>query len=233
MVSRFVYFDEVKPNPKSYPDYLIAGFSVDAQRLGSLATDFRERVHPRLETLGLPLGTEIHAQHLYHGKGPFKGKDLHERFAIISDTLELLEATEIRLVYARVVIENLFNPDDAVEYAFTHFCERAHNTLHGCDLGMMIGDLDRATRNRLWAMFLNFRMSGTPWAFGQSLPKFIDSVHFVDSRVCEFVQIADVYAFWLSGISRREGYAAEALNDSTKHLHLFPTSYKIWPQKKP
>jgi hypothetical protein len=226
---RFVYFDEVKPNPGSFPDYLIAGISVDSEGLRQLSVQFKELRASRFKEMGVSEGTEVHAQNVYHGKGAFKGKSIQARIGLLADVLKLLEPEAVRLVYVRIHIDKLYKTEDAMEKAFTHFCERAHNTLAGANVGMMIGDLDRATRNQLWTKFALFRENGTPWAFGQELPKFIDTVHFVDSRVCEMVQIADVYAFHCSSGPHRSGYAAELMARLTKGINLFPKSYKNWP----
>ncbi len=43
------------------------------------------------------------------------------------------------------------------------------------------------------------------------------------------VQLADVYAFHLSG--ERKGYAADRLAELTKGINLFPASYKNWPTR--
>ncbi|MDJ1007969.1 MAG: DUF3800 domain-containing protein [Paracoccaceae bacterium] len=232
MSTRFVYFDEVKPNPKSFPDYLIAGFSVDQVGLCRLAEQFREIVSRRFAELGVPEGTEVHAQHIYHAKGDFKGKNIEARLGLLADILSLLAPEEIRLIQVRIIVDRLYNHESALEHAFMHFCERSHNTLGGAKVGMMIGDLDRATRNSLWKSFSDYRKKGTPWAFGRELPKFIDSVHFVDSRVCEMVQVADVFAFKCSDGEHRAGWPAEKFRELTKDIDLFPKSYKTWPPNR-
>ena len=180
------------------------------------------------KALGLDETEEIHAKFIYHGKGPFKKKDLEVRLQLIADLLKLLEPEDVRLIYSLTNIGKLYDPSKALEYCFTHFCERAHNTVERGGTGILIGDLDNASRNHLWQKFGRFRRTGTPWAYGAELPKFADTVHFVDSRVCELVQLADVYAFHLSG--NRAGYASRRLAELTKGLQLFPSSYKEWPK---
>lgn len=228
---RVVYFDEVKPNPGAFPDYLIAGISLSEVSLRSCLKGFNEVKAKYYAQMQLPHNTEIHAQYIYHGKGSFKGKNLDARLELIADLVKLLEPEDVRLVYSWIDVQKLYNADHALDQCFTHFCERAHNTLAGSDAGLLIGDLDPQSRNHLWSKFADFRRTGTPWSFGKELPKFADSVHFVDSRVCEMVQLADVYAFMLSGrAGTRAGYPHDRLKELTKGINTFPCSYKHFPQ---
>ncbi len=228
---RIVYFDEVKPNPGAFPDYLIAGLSLSEQSLRSTIAAFNETKNIHLRSLGIEGDVEIHAQHIYHGKACWKGKDLDGRLKLIADMAKLLEPEDVRLVYSWIDVAKLYNSSHALDQCFTHFCERAHNTLSGSETGVLIGDLDQQSRNHLWAKFASFRRNGTPWAFGQKLPKFPDSVHFVDSRVCEMVQLADVYSFILSGrAGTGSGYPQTRLNELLRDVNLFPCSYKVFPR---
>ncbi|MFZ1662321.1 MAG: DUF3800 domain-containing protein [Paracoccaceae bacterium] len=228
---RIVYFDEVKPNPGAFEDYLIGGISFSESSLRSTLTAFNALKEKYFGVLDVPRNTEIHAQYIYHGKGSFKKKNLEFRLGLLADLVKLLEPEDVRLVYSWIKIPKLFNASHALDQAFTHFCERAHNTLHGSEIGLLIGDLDSSSRNHLWAKFGEFRRNGTPWAYGQSLPKFADTVHFVDSRACEMVQLADVYTFVLSGnAGTRKGYPADRLAELIEGVNLFPSSYKVYPK---
>jgi len=228
---RIIYFDEVKPNPDSFGGYLLAGLSVSETSMRSTLMRVNEVKRSYFSDLGLDDGEEIHTKFIYHGKSGYKGKDLELRLNLIADLLRLLEADDVRLVYSWTNVEKLYDPQNALDYCFTHFCERAHNCVDRDGTGLLIGDLDDDSRNHLWRKFGDFRKAGTPWTFGQKLPRFVDTVHFVDSRVCELVQLADVYAFHLSGSGgHRKGYAAKRLSELTHDINLFPSSYKVWPK---
>jgi hypothetical protein len=227
---RIVYFDEVKPNPGAFEDYLIAGISFSEQSLRATLDKFNEIKEEYCGVLGIPTTTEIHAQYIYHGKGAYKGKDLEVRLNLLANLIKLLEPEDVRLVFAWINVKKLYNESHALDQCFTHFCERAHNTLAGSATALLIGDLDNGSRNYLWSKFADFRRNGTPWSFGKKLTKFADSVHFVDSRACEMVQLADVYSFILSGSAgTRKGYPANRLDELTKDINLFPSSYKRFP----
>ncbi|WP_413876065.1 hypothetical protein [Albidovulum sp.] len=168
---RVVYFDEVKPNPGAFENFLLAGISLSEASLRSTTQSFREVRNAHFTKLGVDEAAEVHAKFIYHGKKDFKGKDLEIRLQLLADMLRLLEPEDVRLVYSCINVTKLYDESKALEYCFTHFCERAHNTVDRGGTGIIIGDLDAASRNQLWSKFSEFRRAGTPWAFGKELPR--------------------------------------------------------------
>ena len=76
---RIVYFDEVKPNPGAFEDFLLAGVSIASSDLKEFLARFKEIRGQHYDKLGLEHDVELHAAYVYHGKGAFKKKDLETR----------------------------------------------------------------------------------------------------------------------------------------------------------
>ena len=80
-----------------------------------------------------------------------------------------------------------------------------------------------------------YRANGTDFAYGQDIRNLVDSVRFSHSHLSRFLQLADVYTWFLQFRNRNRG------SDDRRHrsvldifgrggVDLFPDKYKVWPK---
>jgi hypothetical protein len=116
-------------------------------------------------------------------------------------------------------------------------CERANSYVRGKKtIGMLIGDRESDHHAARFATTLSqYRASGTDFAYGQEIQNLVDSVHFTQSHLSRFLQLADVYT-WLLQFKKRnkdsDHFRHLAMFELLKreHVNLFPSKYKEWPK---
>jgi len=227
------YFDEVKDDiPQGRDDYLVGGIVVPMDKIGQVE---KELTNYAVEVFGsreLTKQTEFHGDFIYRAKGPFRGKSMAERAAILGRLADVIvQGDFIRKVYAAIYVPGLYNKSYAAEYAFAHFVERVQMCV-GNSPCILIGDIDDEQVRNMVRDFAQYRARGTPWAHGIELRSVVDTVHFCPSHHSRLVQLADAYV-WLETHSWgiRKGQMAELVSEAVKGKNLFPTNYKHWPAK--
>ncbi len=234
---QLIFFDEAK-NDDDYPVYHLGGICIDEENLGMLEGRVNEIAQESFGTTILDRGTEFHAAEIYHRKAHFKSwGDIGKRLALLKKFIEILSLDEIALIDIQVNTDKLYPSQSPEDIAFMLFCERASQLMRArSQLGMLIGDRDTDKAAARFATSLStYRANGTDFAYGQQITNLVDSVHFTQSHLSRFLQLADVYT-WLKQFRHRN-------RESTKDLHLSllnmctgqganlaPAKYKEWPK---
>ena len=231
-----VFFDESKDD-SDYRHYHIGGVCIAETDLGEveqLVNGISKRAFGSIE---LARGTELHAADIYHRKGNFKAwADVGERLALLSDFADILSLDLVRLISIDINCEKLHGGQDAAEIAFMFLCERANDLVKAeRSLGMLIGDRENDRVSDRYAKTLsNYRVGGAGFAYGRDIDNLVDSVHFSHSHLSRFLQLADVYTWFVQFRDRNRG-STERQHPSVLKLlaradvDLFPSKYKVWP----
>lgn len=227
------YFDEVKANPaqgQSY--YLVGGISVPMADIAKLEASVTSLAQELFGSSDLTPKTEFHASHIYFGKGPFKGMASEKRIELLAKLADIIvHGSGVKRMYAAINTDKLYVPEKAPEFAFAHFCERAHRAIGPKATSILIGDQDDQESKNMIRDFATYRQSGTPWAFGLEIKRLTDTVHFARSHYSRMIQLADLYVFTVaSRYGGRSGWMADALKEALKEKDLHANSYKEWPR---
>ena len=98
---------------------------------------------------------------------------------------------------------------------------------------MLIGDRESDHHAARFATTLSqYRANGTEFAFGHDIKNLVDSVHFTQSHLSRFLQLADVYT-WLLQFRNRNRASTNprhrAVFDLLKadNVNLYPSKYKV------
>jgi hypothetical protein len=225
------YFDEVKDDrPKGRNHYFVGGIVVPMDQIGAIEKKMTDLAIEVFDSRELLPETEFHADWIYRAKGPFRGKSMADRAAILGKLAAIIvEGDVCRKVYAAINVPRLYNESYAAEYAFAHFVERVQMCV-GASPCLMIGDQDDEQVRSMVKDFARYRARGTPWAHGITIGSVVDTVHFCKSHHSRLIQLADAFV-WLTvhkwGL--RKGKMAELVTEASKDCNLFPTNYKVWP----
>ena len=232
-----VFFDESKDGP-DYRHYHIGGIGIaeaDLAAVERLVNGISEKAFGSVE---LTRETELHAVDIYHRKGNFKHwADVGERLALLSGFADILSLDLVRLIDIHINCDNLHLGQSAGEIAFMFLCERANDLVKSeRSLGMLIGDRENDRLSDRYARTLsNYRVRGTDFAYGRDIDNLVDSVHFSHSHLSRFLQLADVYTWFLQFRNRNQGSKDrqhQAVLDllARENVDLFPSKYKVWPK---
>ena len=234
---KLVFFDESKDD-KDYCHYHMGGVCIDENNLADVEGRIGQIAKKAFGTSELQRETELHASDIYHRKRNFKmNPDFEFRLGLLADFAEILTLEVVGLIDIQINCDKLHETQDAEEIAFMFFCERANDLVRSSNsLGMLIGDRENDSVANRYAMTLaGYRAKGTDFAFGCDIHNLVDSVHFSHSHLSRFIQLADVYTWFLQFQKRNRG----SENDRHKALlnifarsdvNLFPSKYKEWPK---
>lgn len=232
-----VFFDESKDEP-GYRYHHIGGVCVAEEHLAAVEKSVSAIAEKAFGSAELTRETELHATDIFHRKGNFKHRaDFGERIALLSEFAAILSLETVRLVSIRINCEKLHKGQNAEEIAFMFLCERADRLL-GVEgsLGMLIGDRESdRVADRFAKTLSGYRANGTDFAYGHDIRNLVDSVHFSHSHLSRFLQLADVYTWFLQFRDRNRG------SDNPRHrsvldifarggVDMFPAKYKEWPK---
>lgn len=234
---QLIFFDEAK-NDDKYPVYHLGGVCIDEANLGMVEERINEIARASFGTTILDRGTEFHAAEIYHRKAHFKGwDDIGKRLALLKQFIGILSMDEVALIDIQVNSGKLYPKQSSDEIAFMLFCERASQLMRARkQLGMLIGDRDTDKAAARFATSLStYRANETDFAYGQQIANLVDSVHFTQSHLSRFLQLADVYT-WLKQFRHRNRESTNELHKSLLKMctdegaDLGPAKYKEWPK---
>ncbi|WP_202594009.1 DUF3800 domain-containing protein [Lysobacter dokdonensis] len=82
----------------------------------------------------------------------------------------------------------------------------------------------------------DYKARGTDFAVGRSITHLVDSVHFTQSHLSRFLQLADIYVWILQFQARNRGsenFRHAAVFELLRRdgINLFPRKYKEWPAR--
>ncbi len=229
---RVTYFDEVKANPANGQDwYFVGGLSVIVDEIVQLEERMNALAEELFGTRDLTPQTEFHAAHIYFKKGAFKNIEAAARASALGRLARIISESEsTKRIYAAINTTKLYNPAQAPEFAFAHFCERVQMSLDKGVKTLLIGDQDDEYGKEMIAAFARYRTRGTPWEYGININGIVDAVHFARSHHSRMIQLADIYLFLKTHAwGSRKGWMATKLSEELKGLELGAHRYKHWP----
>ncbi len=232
-----MFFDESKNDP-NYPHYHLGAVSVDESLLAPVEARVNAIALKSFGSATLCADTEFHAAEIYHRKKNFKTwENFDQRIALLGEFMAVLSLEGVGRIDIQINCAKLHPSQVAEDIAFMFLCERANSYVKAHNkLGMLIGDRESDHHASRFATTLSqYRANGTEFAFGHEILRLVDSVHFTQSHLGRFLQLADVYT-WLLQFKNRNKESTNprhrAVFDSlkAKGVNLFPSKYKEWPK---
>lgn len=232
-----IFFDEVKCQP-DYPYYHIGAIVIEEGSFSAIEKEVNVISESVFGTTELGKETEFHAKDIFHRKSAFKEiYDPIKRFEILVSLLAVLSREEISRIDIQIYAENLYNSSYADDYAFMFLCERANQLMKvKKSIGMLIGDRDSDKMSNKFSTALSkYRCRGTQFEYKENITHLFESVHFTPSHLSRFLQLADIYAWYVQFCRRHDrsdskySHFYELLE--SKNVKLFPTKYRKWPTK--
>jgi Protein of unknown function (DUF3800) len=234
---KLIFFDESKDDP-DYPHYHLAGVCLDDSSLLDVERQIQNLAVEAFGTGELSQQTEFHAAEIYHRKKNFKSwDDFDERVKLLSKFVDILSREDVHLIDIQINCQLLHEDQHADEIAFMFLCERANDWVRAQkSIGMLIGDRESDQHAARYATTLsNYRARGTDFAFGCEIKNLVDSVHFTQSHLSRFLQLADVHV-WIRQFMNRHGGSTNIRHQAVLKMlardsvNLFPAKYKEWPK---
>lgn len=235
---KLIFFDESK-NDAQYEHYHLGAVCIDEEQLAGVEAAVNALA---LETFGsaeLSHASEFHAAEIFHRKSNFKGwLDFDKRVALLSRLADVLTLEGVQRIDIQVNCAYLHPSQDAAEIAFMFLCERANDLVKAQGkLGMLIGDRENDRLSARFSTTLSaYRASGTEFAYGRDIHNLVDSVHFTHSYLSRFLQLADVYCWFLQFRNRNllsENFRHRTMLESLRRdgtSVFFANKYKEWPK---
>lgn len=234
---KLVFFDESKPDTE-YPHYHLGAVCIDEGQLSNIETRVAAIAEKAFGTSQVDRSTELHGADIFNRMNNFKGEpDFGKRLALLSDFADILSLPEAQLIDIQINCNALQGAHAPENLAFMFFVERANSLVKGQGaLGMLIGDRENdKIADRFSTTLSGYRTKGTDFAFGQDIDHLVDSVHFTHSHLSRFLQLADVYTWFLQFQNRHQASKHERHVAVFKVLrrdtvNLWPAKYKEWPK---
>lgn len=232
-----MFFDESKNDP-TYDRYHIGGVCIDETELFEIEARVSAISESVFGSGELNRGSELHAVDIFHRKSNFKDiPDFGVRLKVFSEFAEILSLDTLRLIDIQINCGKLYDTQVPADIAFMYFCERANDLMRSeRSLGILVGDRESDRIAARYSMTLSkYRAEGTNYAFGRDISCLVDSVHFTHSHLSRFLQLADVYTWFLQFRIRHQNSEHprhEALRNvlGQENINLFPSKYKEWPK---
>ncbi|NCB27267.1 MAG: DUF3800 domain-containing protein [Bacteroidia bacterium] len=236
---RLVFFDESK-NDNCYPSYHIGGIVIEDDRLLEVEAHVRAIAEDIFGNSRLTRETEFHAAEIFHRKKNFKSFDNFDaRVDVLRRLIDILNLEYVHLIDIKINCDLLSTSQCPEDIAFMFLCERANDYMRSRQaLGMLIGDRenDRSAARHAGSLS-DYKIRGTDFAFGREITHLVDSVHFTQSHLSRFLQLADVYVWILQFQARNRG------SENPRHravlellrregINLYPSKYKEWPVRR-
>lgn len=234
---QLIFFDEAKDD-KDYEVYHIGGVCIDEADLGEIEARINQLSVECFGRSVLDRGTEFHAAEIFHRKAHFKEwDDFGKRLQLLGEFVTILSLEQVSLIDIQINSSKLHASQSSSEIAFMFLCERASQLMRARQkMGMLIGDRDTDSSAAKCASSLStYRANGTEFEYGQKITHLVDSVHFTQSHLSRFLQLADIYT-WLKQFrhrnrdSKNERHAELFKILNAKNAELGPAKYKEWPK---
>ncbi len=233
---KLIFFDESKPQ-RDFPRYHIGAVCIDKEHLREIEESINQISEEIFGVVKLSRASEFHANNIYNKQDNFRNVTDENRLEIFTKFLKILSQENIDLIDIQINTDKLALTQDSAKIAFMYLCERANQHIKvNHSLGMLIGDRENDGVSERFSLALSdYRIAGTQFQYGQKLDHIFESVHFTHSHLSRFLQLADIYTWFLR---TSEKYR---LNSSAKlkpfielrrqdGINLFPRKYKEWPK---
>jgi hypothetical protein len=234
---KLVFFDESKQDP-GYPHYHIGAVCIDEADLADVEKRIAGITEKAFGTTEVRRDTELHGADIFNRMNNFKGEpDFGKRLDLLSDFADILSMPQALLIDIKINCKELQGAHSPEHLAFMFLVERANSLVKGMgSLGMLIGDRENdRISDRFSTTLSGYRTRGTDFAFGQDIGHLVDSVHFTHSHLSRFLQLADVYTWFLqfqrrNRDSKHERHLAVFKVLRRETVNLWPAKYKEWPK---
>lgn len=237
---KLIFFDESK-NDLRYPVYHLGAVGLDDSSLVEVEGLLQQLALEAFGSRELSAATEFHAAEIYHRKKNFSTwNDFGKRVELLSKFVDILSRDDANLIDVKINCDLLHEGQAPDEIAFMFLCERANDWVRAQkSIGMLIGDRESDKHAARYAGSLSgYKARGTDFAFGREIKNLVDSVHFTQSHLSRFLQLADIYV-WLEQFRRRNSGSQDQRHAAVFEMlrrdgvDLFPTKYKEWPKHAP
>ncbi|MEQ1766000.1 MAG: DUF3800 domain-containing protein [Methylotenera sp.] len=233
---KLIYFDESK-NEKNYNHYHLGAVCIDDSVLLEVEGLMQQVALEAFGTAELSCDTEFHAAEIFHRKKNFKSwADFGKRVELLGKLADILSREDVQLIDIQINCALLHEGQLAEEIAFMFLCERANDLVCAQkSVGMLIGDRESDRLAARHATTLSsYRAQGTNFAYGRDIKNLVDSVHFTQSHLSRFLQLADAYV-WIQQFRNRNHGSTDEYHKSVfamlKQKNLSPSKYKEWPKQ--
>lgn len=228
-----VYIDEVKCQLPYQKYHWLCGLAIPSDTIKSVESALDAIADDYFASRALDRSTEFHAADIVHGKGPYSGRDLAGRLALIKKLACVVEEhPSIGRIQVRLDPE-LISRTDYQRIAFMFMVERVDQLMAARNsLGLLIVDHDREFSNENVRNLSAFKAFGTDFAFGQEVTHVVDTVHQTHSHHSRLLQLADVYTYAVClSANSPTSYVKKTFVAHVRQLNpfLFPDKYKCWP----
>jgi len=203
----FIYFDETKVDPNDRKLF-IGGFIIEQNFLDSLENDMMTIQHKYHGTNILKVETELHGEHIFHGKGSYARKNLANRINLFDEVSNSLinNKVSIRIISIDVDQHRKKYVKAVPEYslALMLMLERTCDFLSKkSSQGMIFGDYEKDEITDAIRDFAEYKQSGTtPMYFGRPLGQLKDTIYFTQSHHSRFLQAADMVVYMANRYER-------------------------------
>jgi hypothetical protein len=238
-VVHLIFFDESK-NDSAYASYHVGAVVVHSDHLLPVEGQVSELATETFGDSRLTHGTEFHAAEIFHRTKTFKAwNDFDARLKLLHRLFIILSRPEIGRIDIQINCDLLLEGQHAEDIAFMFLCERANDLMKSRkSLGMLIGDRenDKSAARHAGALS-GYKAQGTSFAFGREIGNLVDSVHFTQSHLSRFLQLADIYT-WSLQFRNRNRQSKNIRHQAmfgvlgSKDVDLGPSKYKEWPKRE-
>jgi hypothetical protein len=235
---KLIFFDESKNGPE-HSHYHIGAICIDEENLQSVEQEISNLAIEVFGSSVLQKSTEFHASEIYGRKNHFRNiTDFDYLNGILEKIFIILSRKDVFLIDIQINTQLLYGPQSPEDIAFMFLCERANTFLRAKNsLGMLIGDRENnKVSTRFSTSLSEYKVDGTEFAYGTKITNLVDSVHFTESHLSRFLQLADVYAWILqfqlkNRGSEQKGHKAIISILNKEKIDLGPSKYKEWPKQ--
>lgn len=232
-----IFFDESK-NDNEYPSYHIGAIAIHDSRILETEAQINDIANEIFGSSRLTQETELHAAEIFHRKKNFKDmNNFDARIDIFRRLIQILNLEHVNLIDIKINCNLLTANQSPEDIAFMFLCERSNDFMRSRqDLGMLIGDRENdQSASKHAGSLSDYKARGTNFAFGRNINNLVDSVHFTQSHLSRFLQLADIYVWLLQFQSRNynsDNHRHHAIFEllQNEEINLFPRKYKEWPQ---
>ncbi len=228
-----VYIDEVKYDPPSQPFYWLGALAFPETAVQGADRAMSAIANAYFSTEILDQVTEFHARDILHGKGPYKGRPLHNRVALYKQLIDVIDQTEgVGRIQVRIDPSKMVSASYK-DKAFMFLVEKIDEYMQTQEsLALLVADYDREIAGANVRSLSAYKARGTDYAFGRAITRVVDTIHHTVSRDSRLLQLADVYVYTLCMVvGECDAYPRSELaaHAKSKSHFLFPTKYKDWP----
>jgi len=227
-----VYIDEVKHDPPAQRYHWLCALAFHDSAIQAIDGALSVIAESFFGTSILQQSNEFHAKAIVHGKGPYKGRSMHERVELFNALLDVIaSSSDVGRIEIRVEPEKMI-ASHYTDMAFMFLVEKVDDYMRQCgSIALLIADEDAELVGNNVTNLSSYKAKGTQYAFGKQIRNIVDTIHHTRSHHSRLLQLADIYVYTLAMAAgdHSEYPRSKIVEHATKARILFPTKYKNWP----